>query len=950
VVYRFFDEDFVSGGYAYNYPEASKVFIPEESGKNGDVAVQFDLEAADYSGGSICLYNLLYDMTPYFGTAGLQFWIKGAKGGEIALAALVDEENSDGKKTVVRLPVNNYGGIKADWQQLTIPLSDFGRRGVYWDAKKKVEINEPFDWDRVAEFRLEIKKGDNTEFTAWVDDVFIVDGVNKSVPPAEQKEEEYWGERQETVAPPPRAAAPAVKALHTIFDNELPAGAFAYVYGGKTAWKIQPTGTNDNPGVLAMYQDNADYSGVTIALGQGRNADISKIHGGRAALAFWAKASPGVNKVYAGILDDESDGMKVQTKVALSDFGRLDTSWGYFMIPLKKFGSKGRYWDAMKQAELPGDLKWDQVNEFRLSVNRYENKVPEGEPAVVYVDNMTIIEDIPGWVDPDEYWTAFKSDEPDVLLHDFETAADTRWETNAGPKSSIRFEHIVPPEGAQKAGAKALKITYKLGDYCDVLYRYPENNFDENKRDWSRHWGLRFRFHTDKPYMGVAVQINDGGNEVWVASTGGRRGWTELLVPFREFGKFAYYQPPDARENGVLDLKGMRMIDFKPAGEGTAGEFIIDNVVLTNLRQIKQREAAEQVAVTIRGSCGTLVSEAINPGIFGINAALWDGDLLKEETARLVKAVNHGVLRYPGGLRADEDHWKEVLERKDWMVDTDEFLEFCKKTGTEAMITVNFGRGTPEEAAAWVKHVNVDKKYGVKFWEIGNELYGDWHANHCTAEEYGTRAAEFIKAMKAVDPSVRVGVAWVLEGEWNGVVFGHTKGLADAVVVHHYPQHAGEENDFALLAAPQGLGQIIPSVKEQIEMCGEKGKKYQIWLTEWNSVDFNPGPQTLSHINGLFLIDYLGMLATHNIEQASYWDIHNDMTTEGGDYGYLSRTGAPDGDNVPRPSYWAFKLASESLRGKLCAVATGISGAKGRRREDASGCQQDAPDKGEYHH
>jgi hypothetical protein len=63
--------------------------------------------------------------------------------------------------------------------------------------------------------------------------------------------------------------------------------------------------------------------------------------------------------------------------------------------------------------------------------------------------------------------------------------------------------------------------------------------------------------------------------------------------------------------------------------------------------------------------------------------------------------------------------------------------------------------------------------------------------------------------------------------------------------------------------------------------------------------------------------DYLGMLAKENIDQASYWDIHNDMTEQGGDYGYLSRTGAPDGDNVPRLSYWAFKMASENVRGKL---------------------------------
>jgi len=35
------------------------------------------------------------------------------------------------------------------------------------------------------------------------------------------------------------------------------------------------------------------------------------------------------------------------------------------------------------------------------------------------------------------------------------------------------------------------------------------------------------------------------------------------------------------------------------------------------------------------------------------------------------------------------------------------------------------------------------------------------------------------------------------------------------------------------------------------------------------------------------------MLAKVNIEQASYWDVHNDMTEQGGDYGYLSRTARP---------------------------------------------------------
>ena len=328
-------------------------------------------------------------------------------------------------------------------------------------------------------------------------------------------------------------------------------------------------------------------------------------------------------------------------------------------------------------------------------------------------------------------------------------------------------------------------------------------------------------------------------------------------------------------------------------------------------------KAPEKIDVTVSGDFSKTITEKINAGLFGINVALWDGDLLKPQTADYVKAINHAVLRYPGGLRADDDHWQEVLSKKDWMVDTDEMLEFCEETGTTPMITVNFGKGTPEEAAAWVKHVNIEKKKHVKYWEVGNELYGNWHPDFTTGEDYGKRAAEFIKAMKAVDPSILVTVVWVLEGDWNRDVFKYTRDLADGVNVHHYPQHAGEENDAALLSAAMSLNDILPGVRKQLEEYGTAGKKYEIWLTEWNSVDFKPGPQTLSIVNALFVADYLGTLTRWNIDQASYWDVHNDMTEQGGDYGYLSRTGAPDGDNVPRPSYWAFKLSSESLRGKL---------------------------------
>jgi len=921
VVCRFFDEDFVSGGYAYWYPDNSKVFIPEESGKNGEVAMQFNLNAADYSGGSVCLYNLLYDLRPYFTAGALNFWIKGKNGGEIAWAALVDEENADGKKTVVRLPLQNYGGISNEWRQISIPLADFGKRGVYWDPKKRVEVPNYFQWESVGEFRLEIKKADNKEFVAWVDDIFIMKDM---FAPKVITEEKYWDELEEPdLSSPPVAQRPNVIDNKVIFGDDLPAGGFAYVYGGKTAYKVQPVKSAENKGVFASYLDNSDYCGVTLALGNGNSVDVEALRNNRkaAALAFWAKGKPGVKQIYVGILDDESDGAKVQTKTILGDWGQLDTSWKYFMIPLRRFQDVGKYWDETKKAEVVGNIKWNQINEIRFSNGKNENKVGEGEPVSFFVDQVSIIDSIPDYIDPDDYWAAFKSSLPDLMINNFETPADQKWEQSIGPKSEIKAEML--KSDAKNGGAFAAKVAFKMNDWCDFVYRFKDNNSPEELRDWSKHWGIKFDMYSPKGYQPINVQINDDGDEIFIASAGGQKGWTEVVVPFKAFYKFPYYQPPQAIQNGKFDMKSILALDFKPSGEGTSGWFMIDNVRLTNDHEAKVAAVAEKVDLNVNGDFAKVLNPQINPGIFGINVALWDGDLLKPATFEYVKNVNHSVIRYPGGLRADDDHWKEIIAKKDWMVDADEILDFADKTNNSLMITVNFGSGTPQEAADWVKHYNVELKKNIRIWEIGNELYGSWHSFNCSAEDYGKRAAEFIKAMKAVDPTILCAVVWVLEGDWNKIVFDQVKDLADGVIIHHYPQHAGEENDAGLLGAPQSLNDIIPNVRKQTEEFGTPGKHYEIWLTEWNSVDFKPGPQTLGQINALFVADYLGTLAFHNVEHADYWDVHNDLTEQGGDYGYLSRTGAPDGDNVPRPSYWAFKMASESLRGKLIESKSG---------------------------
>src|SRR5574344_1119825 len=925
VVYKFFDEQYRQGGYDYAYGGKSKgITITKEGGYKSKAAVQINLDPKDYSGASICLYNETFDLSKYMLDSKLEFYIKGTKGGEQLLIGLLDEEVSDGKKTQVKMSLNKYVQITKDWQKVSIPLIDFPDRGLYWDQTKKTELPARIDWNKIAEIRFSIDKGTNPY-------IEIVKGNQKAKP---KPKVVYWDENNEVVNGPknPEKLDGKAKPIATFYDNGMK--GFSYVYGGLTAQKEIDSKTAGNSNVLAMYIDNNDWSGVTYSLGEGKFIDLSKVRND-GGLYFWIKGKNGGEKLYIGIMDNQGNDVKSQTKLALNDWIKVSKDWQLVKIPLKKFMDKGKAWDAKKQAEVAKDVKWNKIQEIRFSVGKGENAGEPGKPAPVsvYVDQITFTSNIDG-VDPDKKWDSFKSNAPDLVISDFEGKFATElWEPSTGPKSQLK--HSI---GKGNLDGNSLNVEhYLLADWVDVVLDMKKRNREAKYRDWTKHWGIMFDVYSDKAWQSITVQISDDGNEIFVSNTGVPKGRTTVLVPFRSFSKFPYYQPPDAKENGLFDLKSVISLDFKPSGEGTSGNFQVDNIRLTNKRELPKVERPAVVKGTIKGNFNEVVNPEIAGGIFGINAALWDGDLLeargaKTQTAEYVKRVNHGIIRYPGGLRADDDHWKEILDNKDWMVDTDEFLEWLKKTGANAMFTVNFGSGTAEEAAAWVTHTNVTKKANIKYWEIGTEVYGNWHPYYEKygkdgGDIYGKRAREFILAMKKVDPTIKVAVLGVLEGEWNEKVLKHTADVADGIIVHHYPQHFGEENDFALLSSPQTLDKIYERLHNVVKKHSKnKDKQLEIWLTEWNSVDFNPGVQTLSIVNGLFVAVYLGMLAQVGADNAQYWDIHNDLTPEGGDYGYLTRSYEEGCGNCPRPSYWAFKMASDALRGKL--VKTTVEGDK----------------------
>ena len=128
------------------------------------------------------------------------------------------------------------------------------------------------------------------------------------------------------------------------------------------------------------------------------------------------------------------------------------------------------------------------------------------------------------------------------------------------------------------------------------------------------------------------------------------------------------------------------------------------------------------VTVNARAGLATMPDTGI-----GINHAVWDSQLGTDEVADLFGAAGVRTMRYPGGSYGDIYHWKDNTAPGGYVApntDFDTFMGGVRRAGAQPIIIANYGTGTPEEAADWVRYANVTKGYGVKYWEIGTSSTG----------------------------------------------------------------------------------------------------------------------------------------------------------------------------------------------------------------------------------
>ncbi|MEU7019957.1 cellulose binding domain-containing protein [Streptomyces sp. NPDC046203] len=369
--------------------------------------------------------------------------------------------------------------------------------------------------------------------------------------------------------------------------------------------------------------------------------------------------------------------------------------------------------------------------------------------------------------------------------------------------------------------------------------------------------------------------------------------------------------------------------------------------------------AAGDTTVTVNANAGL---GTVDSAALGANAAIWDAHMNDPEVASLYRAAGIGSLRYPGGSYADIYHWVDHTAPGGYVAPGtgfDAFMGTVRDSGAQPILIANYGSGTPQEAADWVRYANVTKKYDAKYWEIGNEIYGNgvygsgWEHDDHTDKSPGQYAREvkaYAAAMKAVDPTVKIGAVLTMPGNWpDGVVaegdtgdWNHTVLAAvahdvDFVSVHWYPNT--DNGDQSLAAVRQLPGELREVRSLLNRYAGDDSARIGIAMTEVNSN--SAGGAFTSRPNGLFTAEAMMTALENGVFAVNWWDTHNgagNISTVGGetDYGDMGMlsNGSCSGSvcepavNTPFAPYYGIKALGALSDPGDSMVASGSSGSE----------------------
>lgn len=298
-------------------------------------------------------------------------------------------------------------------------------------------------------------------------------------------------------------------------------------------------------------------------------------------------------------------------------------------------------------------------------------------------------------------------------------------------------------------------------------------------------------------------------------------------------------------------------------GQGTEGR----ETVHVEIQQVNDRYL--KVELRFRAGAdtdnGRLEITSTGKGFFQVGTlSLMPADNIsgmRADTIALLKQLDAPIYRWPGGNFVSGYDWRDGIGDRDrraprknpaWQgiehndFGLDEFMTFCRVVGSEPLVVVNTGLGDVEMAVQELEYANGPadspmgklraknghpEPYAVRYWGIGNEMYGNWQLGHIPLQEYVKKHNAFVAAMRKMDPNIEV-IAVGNVGPWTEGMLRHCADHMDLLSEHFY------------VGAKKDLIEHVNQAAEQVRRIADAHRRYRreilqgreipVALDEWN--------------------------------------------------------------------------------------------------------------------
>src|SRR5215467_10850577 len=207
-------------------------------------------------------------------------------------------------------------------------------------------------------------------------------------------------------------------------------------------------------------------------------------------------------------------------------------------------------------------------------------------------------------------------------------------------------------------------------------------------------------------------------------------------------------------------------------------------------------DLARRLGVVDRRIFGQFIEHlgrCIYGGIYDEGSPLADARGFRRDVLDAARPLRIPILRWPGGNFVSGYHWLDGVGPKDKRPRRSELAWYAEESNRF---------GTMDEAQAWVEYCNGTgntswanlrrehghpEPYRVRYWGLGNEMYGAWQIGNMNAHDYVKKAKTFALVMKRTDPSIElIGCGHNGVSDWDVTVIQGLAPLIDFHSIHLY--------------------------------------------------------------------------------------------------------------------------------------------------------------------